>query len=630
MKRIVCFFLLIVLSYGINAQVKYRGHTVKQGETVYSIAELYGISVKDIYRYNPSAKNGVNTASLLIFPVEDIINTPTNETLFIMHKVKRKETLFSISQNYDIEVADLKKYNKQLYSKPLKKKDLLLIPIYPAINTTTVTTSTNPSDTKIYTVQPKETKYGIARRFGISISELEQLNPTLGEDLPIGYELIVPKDEVVESAQIDEEQFSFYEVLPKEGFFRLKVKLGLSKEEIITLNPFAAEGLKDGMVLKIPKDAGSEETVNVVNLEDYITNVTEKHLAVMLPFRLKRIDTDSINENIELLRNDNTLRVALDFYSGVLMATEFASDKGISIRLDVYDTEASENKVAQIISNNSFKNVDAVIGPLLEKNVVKATSLLKSDDVPVFSPLSNREIRSYSNFFQTLPSNTMKEEAMIEYLKENAVDKNVLVVCDNKKNAQKTVLLSALSNAKPLDPRTGEKGSFLYNTDLLEAMEETIENWVILESLNPVLVSNVVGLLNGLPEEFTVRLFTLDKNEVYDYHDISNNHLAKLNFTYPSIQKDYNYNELNPFLVSYKNKHGVFPNKYAIRGFDVTYDIILRLASSDDAYDGAKRNVVTEYVENKFQYKHKLLSGYQNTALYIVKYNSDLQIEVVR
>jgi LysM repeat protein len=631
MKKIVCFFLLIGLSLGINAQVKYFGHTVKQGETVYSIAEVYGISVKDIYRYNPTAKKGINTASLLIFPVEGIINSTTNETLFVKHKVKRKETQFSISQNYNIEVSDLKKYNKQLYSKPLKKKDILLIPIYPKNNPTTIHNNTTISDTKIYMVQPKETKFGIARRFGISVSELEELNPTLGEELPIGYELIVPKDEVVDSAHIDEEKFSFYEVMSKEGFYRLKLKLGLTKEEIIALNPFAEEGLKEGMVLKIPKDAGSEETVNVVNLEDYITNdVSEKHLAVMLPFRLQRIESDSLKRNIDILKNDNTLRVALDFYSGVLMASEFANDKGISVRLDIYDTEASENKVSQIISNNNFKNVDAVIGPLLQKNVVIATSLLRSDNVPVFSPLSNRDIRSYSNFFQTLPSNSMKEDVMIDYLKEYADEKNILVICDNKKNKQKATLLSALSSAKVLDPRTGEKGSFLYQTDLEEAMDESNENWVILESLNPVLVSNVVGILNGLPEEITVRLFTLDKNDVYDYHDISNNHLAKLNFTFPSIQKDYNINEPNPFFVSYKNKYGVFPNKYTIRGFDVTYDIILRLATSDDAYDGAKSNVITQYIENKFNYKKKLLSGYHNTALYIVKYNSDLQIEVVR
>jgi LysM repeat protein len=630
MKRILFFFLLIFLSYGINAQVKYRGHTVKQGETVYSIAELYGISVSDIYRHNPSAKSGINTAALLIFPWIDTSNSSIDETLFIKHKVKRRETLFSISQNYNIEVSDLKKYNKNLYSQPLKKKDVLLIPIYPDIGTINTDNNTTPSETKIYTVQPKETKYGIARRFGISISELEQLNPTLGEELPIGYELIVPLDEVLDSAVIDEEKFSFYEVQPKEGFFRLKVKLGLTMEEIVSLNPFAEDGLKEGMILKIPKDTSGEKLENVINLEDFIIDVSEKHLAVMLPFRLQRIESDSLRRNTELLKSDNTLRVALDFYSGVLMATEFASDKGIAVRLDVYDTEANENKVSQIISGNSFKNVDAVIGPLLQKNVMKATSLLRSENVPVFSPLSNREIRSYSNLFQTLPSDSMKEQAMIDYLKEFGMDKNVWVICDEKKNAQKTLLLSSLPNARPLDPRTGEKGTFLYITDLEEAMQETVENWVILESLNPVLVSNVVGLLNGLPEELTVRLFTLDRNEVYDYHDISNNHLAKLNFTYPSIQKDFNYNEPNPFMVSYKNKHGVYPNKYAIRGFDVTYDIILRLASSDDAYDGAKKNGITEYVENKFNYKKKILSGYQNTALYIVKYNNDLQIEVVR
>lgn len=619
------------MSYTTIAQVKYRGHTVQQGETVYSIADQYGISVNEIYRHNPDAKKSLKTASLLIFPIKDIINSANSVQLFIKHKVKRKETLFSISQKYDVEISNIKKYNKQLYSKSLKKKDILLIPIKSKKVSTTDNNSTTTSETKIYTVKPKETKYGIARKFGITIAELENLNPSLGEDLPIGYKLIVPKNEVIETTSIDEEKFKFYEVLPKEGFFRLKVKLGLSKEEIIELNPFAEVGLREGMILKIPKEIGVDsENSNVVDLEDYIINLSEKRIAVMLPFRLQRVEIDSLSSNIEILKNDNTLRVALDFYSGVLMATEFAKDKGISIHLDVYDTEANEKTVVSIISENDFKKTDAVIGPLLEKNVVKAASLLRSLDTPVFSPLSNREIRSYSNFFQTLPSDSMKEKAMIDFLKELSENKNVIVICDNKKNSQKEVLLSSLPNAKAVNPRVGEKGSFMYFDDLKNAMSETLENWVILESMNSVLVSNVVGLLNGMNVENNIRLFTLDKNEVYDYHDISNNHLAKLNFTYPSIQKSYNHREPNPFVVSYKNRYGVLPNRYAIRGFDVTYDIILRLASADDAYDATKRSIVTEYIENKFQYSKKILSGYQNTALYIVKFNQDLQIEVVR
>ncbi|NNJ83207.1 MAG: amino acid ABC transporter substrate-binding protein, partial [Flavobacteriaceae bacterium] len=440
--------------------------------------------------------------------------------------------------------------------------------------------------------------------------------------------LNVPKAAVIESATIEDENFEFYEVLPKEGFFRLKVKLGLSQEEIIAMNPYAADGLKEGMILKIPKEnaIGSETKSIIVNLEDGITNLSKKKIAVMLPFQLSKADRDSIKNNIDLIKDNGALRVALDFYSGVIMAAEFAKDKGISVELDIYDTEGRSEKVRSIIDQNDFSDIDAVIGPLLRKNVEQAASALKKTDTPIFSPLSNREIKISSNLFQTLPTDEMLAKAMLEYLRMNAMGKNVIIISDSKKTAQKAALMDAIPGSKTLAPR--EKG-FLYDTDISSRLEDMRENWVILESVDPVIVANVVGLLNGMPDNLTIRLFTTDKNDAFNYHDVSNMNLAKLNFTFPSVNKSYNFKDKNAFLVSYKNKYNVLPNRFAVRGFDVTYDVLLRLAIADDVYDANDSNIETEYIENKFRYTKKMFSGFQNNALYIIKYNNDLQFEVV-
>ena len=309
------------------------------------------------------------------------------------------------------------------------------------------------------------------------------------------------------------------------------------------------------------------------------------------------------------------------------MATEFAKDKGISIILDVHDTEYSSAKVEQILRQNDLENFDAVIGPLGQKQVEKAAGLLKGGSVPVFSPLSNKEVKISKNLFQTLPDDSMLEDAMIEYLKEQSSGKNVIIISDGKHGAQKAKLMAALPSAKTAKPR---KEGFLYVQDILDQVVVNKENWVILESSDPILVSNAVGVLNGLPIEHKLRLFSLDKNEAYDYHDVSNMHLAKLNFTFPSVNKNYNYKDREPFLISYKNKYGVLPNKYAVRGFDITYDILLRLASSEDIYQASDSGFETEYIENKFRYSKKFMSGYVNNAFYIIKYKEDLQFEVIR
>ncbi len=639
MKRFITTILaVLLLSFGLAeviAQDKYRSHRVEKGETVYSISKKYGISEAAIYQLNPDARNGISTNNILIIPSGDIVSAGSAPLEFKKHRVKRKETLFSISQKYGISVDDIKKYNKHLYSKGLKKGEKLQIPVFPKEetpvvvenNTTTTTIESGTNDMATHTIAAKETKYGIARKYGISIAELEALNPEVPENFPIGAILKVPTVSVTDSAVIEEEAYNFYEVQPKEGFFRLKVKLGLTKEEIVALNPYAADGLKSGMILKIPKEVAMElsEKVNKVDLTNRITDREKKRVALLLPFQLKKM-RDSLEGNQELIKENRAIRVALDFYSGALMAAEFAKDKGVSVELSVYDTEGSVNKTGSIIASNDFDDTDAVIGPLLGRNVEKAAADLKRDNVPVFSPLSNRRIKLTSNLFQTLTGEDVLEASMIDYLKANVDGKNVILISDKTKAKQKQAILSAIPSAVTLSPR--EKG-FLYVVDIQEKIDANRENWVILESTDPIIISNVIGLLNGMPEEFQIRLFTTDKNDSYDFDDISNMHLANLNFTFPSNRKSYDVNDKNSFLVSYKNKYGVLPNRFAVRGFDVTYDVLLRLAAEGNVYDASSDDYEAEYIENKFRYRKKMFSGYTNNAHYILKYNQDLRFEVV-
>lgn len=609
-------------------QETYKSHTVTKGETVYSIAQKYGVSEEAIYRLNPDARRGIDENSILILPAS---NNNLIVSSFKNHRTKRRETLYGIAQNYGVSVEDIKKYNKFLYSRELDKGDKLRIPVFEKTNI--VISPDNPpivveEVSPTHTVAPKETLYGIARKYGTTIEELKILNPNLEETLPIGLELKVPGAAIVESASLDDENYDFYEVQPKEGFYRLEIKLGLSQEEIVALNPYAKDGLKEGMILKLPKAAVAKGllTTEKIDLENRIRNTNTKNIALMLPFKLQQVDVDSVEANENLLRRNRTLRIALDFYSGVLMAAEFAKEKGVSINLEVFDTEGSESGLMGVLRSNDFSNTDAVIGPLLSKNVQRAASELKSDGVPVVSPLSNRNIQLTSNMIQTLPEDKLLVDAMLEYLMSTNNGSNTVVVADAK-NPIKSRLKDVFPTAHILSPR---EGGFLYVNDIQDKLIDEAENWVILESSNPVTISNVVGILNGLPETYQIRLFTTDRNDSFEYDDISNVHLAKLHFTFPSVSKAYDFNEKDAFLISYKDRYGVLPNRYASRGFDVAYDIILRLASAEDLYEGLQLEGQTEYIENRFQYDKKLFSGYINQAFYILRYNEELHFDILK
>lgn len=642
----VCIFFVSSMA---TAQKEYETHRVQKNQSLSQIATLYGVSQAAIKKRNPEIENELSAGTLLIIPTQSKSIDAQNPPKFKKHKVRRKETLISISKKYNVSIDAIKRYNKQLYARQIKKGERLQIPMHLKIVDSGVVPyndskvsgaiTLDTSSLSKHIVKAKETRYGIARMYGITVSELEQMNPELGEGLSQNAIINVPSKAILKTA-IAEKGYRFYEVQPKEGFYRLKVKINLTKEQIVALNPYAKDGLQEGMILKIPSDTATAITgqINKRDLQQTIIDTSQKRIAVLLPFRLNKIISESLSVKQQQIKKNRLMSLSLDFYSGLLMATEFAKDKGISLQLDVFDTQYNTAIVSDIINSNTFDNFDAVIGPLGQKNIEKAAAMLQDTTVPIFSPLSNKQIKVSKNVFQSLPSDVMLEDGMLQYIVSGMSDKNVIVITDSTKTAQLAKIMLAIPDARIVSLR--EEG-FLRLEDVENQIDQTKENWVILEATDPILISNVVGVLNGLPVidpdleedqepvDYEIRLFSLDKNAAFDYHDVSNVHLAELNFTFPSVNKSYNYKDKNAFLISYKNKYGVLPNRFAVRGFDLTYDVILRLASSEDIFTASKQEFETQYIENKFSYSKSLLSGYQNNAFYIIKYQENLQFQVL-
>lgn len=630
-KFILICVITLSCSWFANAQ-KFKTHTVKQGETVESIAKKYQVTASDIYALNPDAKKKLNLDSVLIIPnVSNLasgVPTETKELIgYESHKVKRKETLYSISKEYNIDIEDIKKHNKRLYSENLRKGDKIRIPRYK-----TVASKVTPTNAfKTYTVQPKEGKWGIAYKFGITVAELETLNPNMNEVLQPGDNINVPN---TDDEKVLDDSFNYYTVQKSEGYYRLKVKLGLTQEQLEQLNPeLKIDGLKDGMVLKVPQSVKVGEVVGQVeetNLSTNLRNLKTKQIAVMLPFRLNRVDTDSVQEAKDLIKTDRRLSVSLDFYSGVLMAVDSAKRLGISTKLKVFDTEDQLAEISKILNGNDFSNYDAVIGPLIPNNLDRVARALEKDKIPVISPIMKPE-QLYENVFQTIPEPQLLEKAVIQFVKDDMSRRNVVIISDQSSKDISNRLSSEFGNAKQIfsrkDAKTGKDAYYIMAADLSGAFTNG-KNYVFLETPNEALVSNVTSMLNGLTNKNQeVILVSTRLYDAFEGANVSNYHLANLQFHYPSANKSLNSDQPNGFVKSYKSKYGIEPNKFAARGFDLTLDVLLRLASDDDLYKASSNDIETQYTENKFRYSKKLYGGYSNEAVFIVKYTSDLTIE---
>ena len=631
-----------------HAQGSYEIYHVAPGVTIEQVLKESGMSYAELIAINPEAQTNFSDGLALVVALPKGI-----PRVFRTHKVKKRETLFGIAKKYGISIIDLKTHNEFLLMRGIVKGDPLSVlvpkPLPSEQEMQALRSNFSNLVVQSHSARPKETLTGIARLYGLTLAEIRILNPGISDTLAIGQSLQVKKVVVATSAVLDQDYF-YYQVLPREGFFRLKQKLGITKEQIVALNPYAQEGLKLGMILKIPNAFVPNNALDPdsVDLRDFVRDSSAHRISVLLPFQLTGFVPDSLHLNEQLLQDNKTIRVALDFYSGVLMAAEEAKAYGISVALDVYDTQGKPEVVRELLATSDLGQSDAVIGPLLSANVVLVANALAGSSVPVISPLSNRSVRSSQNVVETLPKDEVLERHMIDYLLEHHQGKQILYIGDETASA-KTLLLHQLPNTKVLHPQ--EQG-FIRPEDILEKLSETKENWVVLSSKNPVILSSVIGVLNGMTyyqnqlsakedkkqedveepaKHYLVRLFTTDKNAAFDFDDITNLNLANLNFTFPSVSKPYALSdEENPFLTAYKAAYGIYPNRFAVRGYDVTIDVLLRLSqASGDLFKELQADSETEYIENKFRYQKNNQGSFVNQAFYLLRINADLEMVVV-
>ncbi len=656
-NRIFLVFLISLISaFGAAAQDILARHTVSRGETVTQIAQKYKITPHDIYQVNPTAKNGIKENDILLIPAKNTgktaepvtakvpVSAPQQTSVSTTHVVKSKETMFGIAKQYGISVDDLKNANPIL-SEGLKVGQTIKIQSNPSINVTTTTIRTVKSDSGItsgnpitHIVQSKETKFGIAKKYGITVAELERQNPGIVQSLPVGYKLTIRSSGAelpststtvtqsnsvtpVEST-VKKTPYANYEVKPKETMFSLTQMFGITEIELVALNPGLKDGVRAGMILKVP-GRGSMIPQELPKNDDLAKTISreKKELVMLLPFNAARIQGDTLKSLAERLKKDAFLNMTLDFYSGALMAIDSAKTLGINVDVKIYDSAESKasSAVADIVSSKNLSKADAVIGPFYQQYAEKVAEMLATDNVPVISPMSKEAGKPMPNLFQAMPSEEIGKRAIFDYMMSK--NGNIIVISDPKRAANREFIKANYPGARLAELE--ENGGL--NADNLKAMfVKDRTNYVVIDSERTGMILSTTNLLLNELANYTIQLAIIEPNETLDFEEISMKRLTILKLLYPSMTRENHSAEAVAFENAYKRENKVFPSQYAVRGFDVTFDTLLRLAQDRNFSETASADP-TERIESKFQYQ-KDTEGYVNKGVYILQYNEDLTV----
>ncbi|WP_163411066.1 PBP1 and LysM peptidoglycan-binding domain-containing protein [Flavobacterium ajazii] len=684
------FSFVFFITCSAFSQEKVVKYTVSNGETINQIAQKFKVTPYDIYQLNPDARTSLKPNTVLLIPnnngktasakKEETTAKKAGNTKEVIHEVQPKETFYSIGKKYSVSEEDLKAANPFLEKTGVQIGQKLVIPAKGSASK-----SASPTDKKVkekgsekyvyHDVQPKETKFGIAKQYNMTVEELEKRNPEIVSNLPVGYRLTIkgtaPKTESTDSvANVTKTEskkpvetlkkvttYMEYQVKPKETFYSLGRTFHLTQEELTELNPTLSEGVKEGMVLKVPSgyvapvpiivkeepkqtekptenkggiqilEKVKSETVSadpeVVELSKKRGQNGRKKLVLLLPFNIAKMQNDTVGF-ANRVKTDKFLSMTLDFYSGAMMAIDSAKTLKLPIDISIYDSQEtkSTSNIPSLITQNKLQDANAIIGPFYQTNAETTANTLRLHGIPVISPLSKDSANPIDNLYQSIPTNDVVRNTVFDYMRSK--NGNIVAVVDKKKESvinyikqnQKGVVFASLTETGALDAAS-----------LKSLLLPNRMNYVVMETANTAMVKYTIKALIDAQKTCQVQLVILEPNSTLDTDEISFENLVKLKLMYPSVTRESDEAKVLIFEKEYKLKNKVNPNTYATRGFDVTFDTMMRLVQGK-TYQETADLMTTEQVDNKFQYYKKEDGGHANKGVYILYYDSDLTLKV--
>ena len=547
-----------------------------------------------------------------------------NPESFLNHKVKKNESLESLTKKYELTENEIIFYNPLIQKIGLKKRMILKIPIYN--NQNLVTKSVYSNEYKIHEVRSKETKWRLAYENQTTIKVIDSLNPEIINGLKIGQKIRLPISKVKLKVPEKDSAYNYYKVLPKEGYYRIEKKLGVNQFVLDSLNPnIKNTGIKEGMILKVPlKNSGemivkNDLLIDRINLIDSVSKTSKVKLALFLPFKANDIILDSLEQTKSLLIDRNLHTISLDFLRGTKFAIQTASNNGISVDLTVFDTQNDILVINDLLKSNDLSKFNVIVGPLITSNFDFLTSNRGLINIPKISPLSINDVYLRKNVYQSIPRKDFLRNKMIKYL-EKKLDstQNILLVADSTNRKIEHELKKKFPYSLILRP---EKEDYLLPELVDSLLIDSVPNKVILESESFPLIASVISQMNAQNNSNrNVQLYTTYRGNAYETENISNKVMGGINFTYPTFYKKLPPENLTDFQDDYIDLYGKLPNKESTRAYDLILDVILRIAFKEKL----KRSIdigETQYIENRFFYDKTENESYTNRAFYILQHS---------
>ena len=378
-NRIICSLLLAsACSIGAIAQENqsYFLHTIEKGQSLYSIASMYGVSQSDIIKLNPGRDEKIFIGRTLRIP-----RSAANIQKETYHTIETGETLYRLTVKYNVSAKAICDANPGLSAENFPIGQVLRI----------------PSTTEPPTMVPEIANPGLSAenfRIGQVIRIPSTTEPQTMVPVETQSSTVVANNNIL--GPVESRCRDMHKVKRKETVFSISREYGISEAELIAANPElkGENKIKKGTFLCIPyPKAQTEQNIQsqAIPTDSELFRENRKKTerfstikaAVILPF----LDGVSKSESSRMV----------EYYEGLLMAVDSLKRTGTSIDLYTYNSGPESASLNSILGKSEMKDMDIIFGPLYQQHIKPLAEFAKKQDTRLVIPFTSKDNTVFHN-----------------------------------------------------------------------------------------------------------------------------------------------------------------------------------------------------------------------------------------
>lgn len=560
-------------------------HTIEKGQSLYSIASMYNLTVQDIVRLNPGADQGIRAGATLKIPQQQQAADGKKQ----FHTIQPKETLYQLTQKYGVSAQAICDANPGLSANNFRIGQVILIPARTAEN--------KPA------------------------AEVAQTAPAQKQQ-----------------AQQNQQWKEMHRVEKKETIFSICRMYGVEQEDLLALNPELKNGkLKKGKLIFIPyprseqkQETAAQPATVPTDAELFsqsrgdIKQIKTVKAAIMLPFMA---DGSGNKEDQNRM---------VEYYEGFLMAVDSLKQLGTNIDLYVYDTKGNHSSIQPILSKPELKNMDIIFGPGYPEHVKPLADFAAKNNVRLVIPFTSKENEVFNNpmIYQINTPQSYLYSEVYEHFTRKFTNANVIFLTVDPADKSKADFIKGLKNELrdkhiPFQDLSGD----ITPEVLATVMAQDKDNiFIPTTGRNTALIRLLPQLTVTMRDNPTYRMLLFGYPEWQTYtHD----HLASFFELDTYFYSSFYTNNLFPAAVNFtksyrkwfsKDMGNTYP-KYGMLGFDMGFYFLKGLARFGSELENNldKVNVTPIQTGLKFERVNNW-GGFINRKVFFIHFTREFEL----